>query len=395
MLLTFYSLLMAVIASSLMIIAVYFLKRTRFFADTFGVWFMVLLYVLSIVRIFVPIEIVSVQTVIQDQYVLPPVMDVLENRSPLTQDMPVLFMYVLLAVSLLVTLVLIAVFVSKQKAYIKKLRALDNHATEEECSLLQEIANSVFEKEKQITLIKTDFVSTPMVTGLFKNIVLLPDYSYDENELRMIFLHECTHLKNNDLLLKLLIHIYCCIFWWNPVVYLLKADMGFMLELKCDNKVCAKLNESERLGYIEAINESAKKAAYKSKHSSVLVSSGFVAKDGSQLYMYRMKNLLFPKNVGKKRIVPTVLVSLLMVAIVACSFLFIWQAAYIDVDKSEELQKEAAFSDCGLSDETNAYLVRQEDGSYIFCFAGAEAYVSKEEYDAGGYEPYPVYDEPQ
>ncbi len=392
MLLTFYSLVMAVIASSLMIIAIFFLKRTRFFADTFGVWFMVLLYVLSLLRIFVPIEIPSVQVVIQDQCVLPPVMDVLENRSPLTQDMPILFIYVLLAVSVLVTLVLIAVFVSKQRAYIKKLRALDNHATEEECSLLQEIANSVFEKEKQITLIKTDFVSTPMVTGLFKNIVLLPDYSYDENELRMIFLHECTHLKNNDLLLKLLIHIYCCIFWWNPVAYLLKADMGFMLELKCDNKVCAKLNESERLSYIEAINESAKKAAYKSKRSSVLVSSGFVAKDGSQLYMYRIKNLLFPKNVGKKRIVPTVLVSLLMVAIIACSFLFIWQASY---PLTEETHPELYADGENVSDETNAYLVRQEDGSYIFCFEGAEAYVSKEEYDAGGYEPYPVYDEPQ
>jgi len=344
---------------------------------------------------FLPIEIPGLQTVISDEYVLPPVMDVLENRSTLTQDMPILFMYILLAVSLFVTLVLIAVFVARQTSYIKKLKKLDNCATAEESSMLKEVAKTVFKKEKQITFIKTDFVDTPMVTGLFSNIVLLPDYSYDKDELRMIFLHECTHLKNNDLLLKLLIHIYCCIFWWNPVVYLLKADVGFMLELKCDNKVCAKLGKEERLEYIEAINESAKRAVKKHRQRSMLVSSGFITKDDSQLYMYRMNNLLFPKNVGKKRIVPTVLVSLLMVAIIACSFLFIWQAAYRDTEKVEELKKEAVFSDNGLSDESNSYLVKQEDGSYIFYFDGFEIPVPKEEYDAGGYEPYPIYDQPQ
>ncbi len=392
MLLTFYSFLMATIASTLMIIVIYIFKKTRYFHLVFNVPFVVLLYVLSLSRIFIPLELPNFQAVIQDEYVLPPVMDLMENRSELTKDLPILFMDIVGIVLTSVSVVLILVFVIRQTMYTKKLKRLENLVTEHELELFCKASEKVFKKDRKIKLIKTDFVSMPMVTGLFSNMVLLPNEEYDDNELEFIFIHECTHLKNKDLLLKLLIHVFCCIFWWNPFVYLLKSDISFLLELKCDNKACADMDELTKLDYIKSINDNAIRLAKKKSHPPTLVSSGFAFADGTKRHVFRMNNLLFPKTKTKSTVVYMWVLSLFLAAIWVLSFVIIWQPSYpLTKETHPEIYEEEGY----MSDETNAYLVQQEDGNYIFYFDGMEIPVPQEEFDAGGYEIYPIYDEPQ
>ena len=395
MILTFYSFLMAMIASSLMIVLIFVMKKTRYFSLVFNVPFIILLYVMSLVRIFVPLEIPKVQTVFEDEYVLGPIMNVLENRSELTQDMPLMFVDILGIVAVSVSAVLILVFVIRQMMYTKRLKKLTNHVTQREPDLFNDTLESVFKKKKKVTLIKTDFVSMPMVTGLFSNIVLIPNEEYDEQEEKFVFLHECTHLKNRDLLFKLLIHIYCCVFWWNPFVYLLKSDIDFLLELKCDNKACRDMDELTKLDYIKSINDNAIRQSLKKARKPQLVSSGFAFSNGTKRHVTRMNNLLYPKQSTKKNVFFSILLSVMILAIWVLSFLFIWQPAYT-IRNTEMLQQELEKPGAGvMSDETNSYLVEQEDGSYIFYFDGEEIPVPKEEFDAGGYETYPIYDEPK
>ncbi len=396
MLLTFYSILMAVIASTLMIILTCFLKKTRFFAGVFGVSYMVLLYVLSLIRMLVPVELPEIQIVIRDEYVLAAVMNLFQNRSGFTQNLPFEFLYIVVGVVLFVALVLIATFTIKYNLKIKRLHLLENYATKQEEQVLNDTVKIVFEKRKTVQLIKTNAVDTPMITGLVKSIVLIPNREYTHEELSMIFLHECTHLKNNDLWLKLLIQIYCFVFWWNPFVYLLRTDVGLLLELKCDNKACANMQQMEKLTYIQTINNCAIEAA-KAKNVANLVASGFSAPADSKQYALRMNNLLFPERHSKKPLVPTILVALLMIAICALSFLFIWQPVYTDSENPNAhlLAQEEEAEGVEYSDGDNAYLVKQEDGNYIFYFDGFEIDVPKEEVDAGYYDNYPIYDEPQ
>ncbi|MBR2714716.1 MAG: M56 family metallopeptidase [Ruminococcus sp.] len=389
MLFTFYSLLMAIIASSVMIIAIYFLKKTRYFRSAYSVSAIVLLYVFSLLRMFVSVEFPKIQTLIEDEYILAPVMSVLENRTPLTENLPILLLYILGIFSLIVTVVLITIFIVRQHSYSKKLSLLDDYSTKEETELLEKVAKKVFGKPKNIRLIKSDVVISPMVTGLFRNTVMIPNEEYSEKELSTIFLHECTHLKNNDLLLKLLVQIYCCVFWFNPFVYLLKADMDFTLELRCDNVACANMSEVEKLEYAECVNNSAKKALRKSMRAT-LVSSGFAMEKGTKEHIIRMKNLLKVSDKSSK--IPIILLSVLLVIICALSYMFIWQPRY---PSTPETQPDEYAGASMVADETNSYLVEQDDGSYIFYFNGLEIPVPKEEVDAGYYSDYPIYDEKQ
>lgn len=392
---TDYSFLMATVASSIMIVAIYFLRKTRLFADTFGVNFMLLLYALSFVRMFVPVEIPAVQTVINDRYILAPIMDVLENRAGFTESWNIPATYILGGVLSTVSLVLLAVLFIRQCGFISYIKKQKNLATPAEMEKLNNVAKTVFGNDKKLTLIKCDAVGTPMVTGMLSSVVLLPDYAYTDSELDMVFLHECTHIKNKDLLLKFLVHVYCCLFWWNPFVYLLRADMDFILELKCDNNACASLGELRKLDYIQAINNCARNAVVSKKKTPVLVASGFATMDGTQRHTYRLNNLLSPVYRTWKARLMTVVASLVMVLICVLSFLFIWQPAYPLTQETHPEIYASLPEGAIMADETNSYLVQQDDGSYVFYFDGREFPVSKEEYDAGGYQLYPIYDNPQ
>lgn len=395
MFVTNYSFLIATLASSVMIVAIYFLRKTRLFADTFGVNFMVLLYAMSFLRIFVPIEIPTIQIVLNDKYLLAPIVDVLSNRLGFTGNWNITIGYILGGALFAVTLALLTVFFLRQYNFVRYVKRQDNLVTQAEIDKFSAVSEAVFGKDKKLKLIKCDAVGTPMVTGMLSSMVLLPDCAYTDSELDMIFLHECTHIKNKDLLLKFLIHIYCCLFWWNPFVYLLKADMEFILELKCDNNACMGLSGLEKLEYIQAINNCARNAVDSRQKSPALVASGFVTMDGTQRHAYRLNNLLFPVHRTWKSRVMTAVASLVMVLVYALSFLFIWQPSYTSSANSVVLAMEEEKHNSYVSDDTNAYLVQQDDGNYLFYFAGGVTFVPESHVNKGMYHCYPIYDEPQ
>ena len=387
--LTIYSFLMAVISSSLMIIAIFYLRKTRFFNDAFGIAFMVLMYLMSLFRMLLPIEIPAIKIIIPDEVFLTHVMDFLLNRSDATSDMSMLVLNVLILLSLVVTFVLLTIFVTKQIKFTRTVKNTYNFATQKECELLRKVADRTFNKKSSIKLIKTDIVNTPMSTGLFDIVVIMPNIEYSDTELEMIFIHECTHFSNNDLWLKLLVHIYCCFMWWNPLVFLLKADLNFILEIKCDNAVCRNLDESARLDYAHAVNLCAKNAVNNTL-PAVLVASGFASNKGTKRYVYRMNNLLYRKFDEKRRFTPTIIVSLMMVVIYTLSFMFIWQPSYDDVRIVSHKYGKWGIS---LYNSDSDYIVRQEDGNYVFHFEGEDIVVTEKDYNLGYYDGYPVFDE--
>lgn len=326
---TFYSFLMAVITSSLMIIVIYFLKKTKFFCNAFGVYMMVLLYVLSLVRMLVPVEFTSVCAVIYDPYVLAPVMDFLENRSPVTAPLPFPALYILASAMVLVAMIKLVHFYVKHTKFQRGVRKLQDFSTRRERDIMRKVSKETFFVDHKVSLIKTDKVTFPIVTGVLRNVVLLPNCDYSDKELELILKHECTHLLNNDLWLKALIHIYCCLFWWNPLSLLLKADIDFILELKCDNNVYAKLDSMSRLDYAKAVNDCAIRAK-KSKGSlkAASVFSAFARKDANKLHAYRLNNLLKIGNYKYENVLPATLMSIMLVSMFVLSYFVVVHPYY-------------------------------------------------------------------
>ena len=89
--------------------------------------------------------------------------------------------------------------------------------------------------------------------GVIRKRIILPNKDYTEAELRYVLLHEYTHFLNHDTVVKLLVTLFCIIFWWNPVVYLLQKDLEQNLEIKCDLSVARTLCGKERAAYLRTI----------------------------------------------------------------------------------------------------------------------------------------------
>lgn len=106
---------------------------------------------------------------------------------------------------------------------------------------------------KDVNLMQNSTISSPMLIGLFKPIVLLPNKNINENDIKMIFMHELTHFKHRDLWVKMLMLIASAIHWFNPLVHILRRDMETWSELSCDAEIVYKMSLKERVLYGETI----------------------------------------------------------------------------------------------------------------------------------------------
>lgn len=93
--------------------------------------------------------------------------------------------------------------------------------------------------------------SSPMIVGVFRPRLILPAQkeSWSEAELEFVVSHELCHYQKRDLWLKLLMMAAWCMNWFNPLVYLLKKQFYFELELACDGHVLSGCCVGERESY--------------------------------------------------------------------------------------------------------------------------------------------------
>jgi len=96
-------------------------------------------------------------------------------------------------------------------------------------------------------------VDTPMVAGVARPCVLLPDEALDLPELRLIFRHELTHYRRGDLPAKCLMMAACSLHWYNPLIYWMRREMEYACEAACDESVMRGQDMDMRAYYSETI----------------------------------------------------------------------------------------------------------------------------------------------
>ena len=106
-----------------------------------------------------------------------------------------------------------------------------------------------------------------------------------------MLLHEWNHFLRKHLWTKLLFNVLCALLWWNPLVYLIKEDMDYVLEVNCDRSVVDELDDSEHIKYVEATVNVMKQLAAKPRLSPSSI--GFIASDSENI-VQRCELVLFP-----------------------------------------------------------------------------------------------------
>ena len=88
-------------------------------------------------------------------------------------------------------------------------------ANADEVALLAELCGNM----RTPLLYRNPLAATPMLFGVLRPAIILPDREYTDEQLRAVLLHELTHLRRKDILVKWLSVLSCAVHWFNPVVF--------------------------------------------------------------------------------------------------------------------------------------------------------------------------------
>ena len=138
----------------------------------------------------------------------------------------------------------IGVILYKQYSFFKSIKRLSKPVPRS----IKEKANKIaadLGTAANFKLVTVSEISSPMVTGFFKSLLILPDRYFSERELHLILKHELVHLKRHDLFIKAFMLFCGALHWFNPFIRLFIRLAEREGELYCDETVMS--GEKEEL----------------------------------------------------------------------------------------------------------------------------------------------------
>ncbi len=139
---------------------------------------------------------------------------------------------------------------------------------------------------REIPVLVSDCVTSPMMIGLFRPRLLLPREPYTDRDLDFILRHELTHYRRRDLWYKLALLAANCVHWFNPFAYLLVREASLDMELTCDDAVLEGADGETRRAYSETLLS----ALHRQKGMPVALSTHFYG--GAETMRERFQNIL-------------------------------------------------------------------------------------------------------
>lgn len=217
-------------------------------------------------------------------------------------------------------------------------------------------------KNTRVELVELVGIPSPMISGYIHPTIYLPAIPFTDEELRSILLHEWTHFLHKDSWIKLFMCFICAIFWWNPFVHILKANLLHILELRCDAKLMSSFNEEEKLSYLNSITKVLKYqvSTRQAFQASMEESTASVLVNRKHLSNVEQRFLLILEKDYAKKYRPLVLgVYASMVALFLVSNLFVIQPLYVcDEPDTYTITSE------------ESYLIDNHDGTFTLYTQG-------------------------
>uniref|UniRef100_UPI004056E3B5 extracellular solute-binding protein n=1 Tax=Acetatifactor sp. TaxID=1872090 RepID=UPI004056E3B5 len=110
-------------------------------------------------------------------------------------------------------------------------------------------------KKIPVRMLRKDsrLINSPMLFGYMDTVLLLPNVQYKPQELEAIMRHELTHYRSKDLWYKLVMIATCDVYWFNPILYLMKKMAFHDVEFVCDEKSTAYFDTDAKKEYSSTI----------------------------------------------------------------------------------------------------------------------------------------------
>ena len=202
--------------------------------------------------------------------------------------------------------------------------------------------------------------TTPMILGVFRPMIILPDKDYSKEQLHAILAHELTHLRRKDIFIKWLTLIATALHWFNPIVWLARREIDLSCELSCDEAVIRNLDANGKRVYGNTLIEVS--ANLKAPRA---IASATMCEDKKNL-----KERLGAIMKSKKHTRIVIIISVLLVFLTACGAL----ALGVGSEEENETQIETPYADpIFYITNMNAEHLNRFDTFYEIDFLGAYA----------------------
>lgn len=247
-----YSFFVAIICYSITILVVALLSRRDSFLIRYSTSAALLFTVLAIVRMLLPLDF-SFTLVIPSYKVLPAVrdalaMDVMAGEEYLKLSTLLICVWTAGALAVIINKVwIMAVGILQVRRY----KAVESPRAER-------VFSEMSLKNAELTV--TPDVVMPMVTGVFKAHIFLPELNLTDSDLEFIIRHEYQHFKSRDTLIKVFYMVISAVFWWNPAVYFFQGRLDDLLEFRCDANLTRSMDQNEKHAYLSVILKVLKQA---------------------------------------------------------------------------------------------------------------------------------------
>ena len=187
---------------------------------------------------------------------------------------------------------------------IKRLKSSSIAVTGAHHKKLDSIIQSL-QMKKEIILAESKKIAVPVVVGFFKPMIIFPFgmlNSLSIDEVEAIMLHEISHIKRNDYLINVCVHIVEIIFYFHPAIWWISAKIRAEREYACDD--IALSMDIQPLDYVKTLYK-----LEQTKQTNIPALSMSFAEDRHQLLnrVKRILNMKQTKNEIKEKAVATLL----------------------------------------------------------------------------------------
>ena len=366
---TVFTIVMSLVWSGIFFLIFYFARKSTGMVGICSITGMIVLYLMCILRLILPVEFPWTKMVRW-----PAGMNWIKSAldsNILPSGWGISWPKILLGVWGLGALFFVSKYVIRYVKLTKFIKCLPKEKDERILRILSETVN---DSGKSFEIRRAPNMLIPCCFGIFKKYIMLPEKEYSDEQLKYILLHESLHLQCNDTGVKLMTNIICSIYWWNPLVYLLRKDMNQSLEIRCDKLVVKYEGMSSREEYLKVLLNEYRYVTKVSMSEKKQFCGMMLFEKHTEPLLERFEQL--KANNMKNSRYGLALAVIIGVASLLLSYSFVLQSGF-DCP-IEEI--ETAVGDKEMNPE-EMYLVECNDGSYILHSGELQQIVKPEHVD--------------
>lgn len=361
---TIFSVWMTVLWSSILIIVFYLLRKKSILLDVCSVSGVLVLYLFCMIRLMIPIELPWTKEISGGE-LYNKMYDIIRYEIPV--GLGIHIYQVLLSIWFVGTIILLTKYFFQ---YSKLIRSLGKQPVVDTGKIVEILEMVVKGNSKKPEIIKTSAINIPCCIGVFRKRIILPDKKFTDEEMYYILLHEYTHLKNNDVLTKMLINIICSLYWWNPIVYLLRKDINQSIEIRCDGIVVGSENKISRSNYLAVMLAEFRDNCNAGEFTKYRKNIVPLFEEHSESLIERFQLVADGKN--SSSFIGRILAGVFALCLLICSYSFIIQSNYeVPIDDIEINDKAYGV------DNDNSYIIFR-DGEYVLHSVEGDIVIDKE-----------------